>query len=74
LKKWKELRRIVKPGATILVQDLARPQLLKDLFFYSLRASLTVGEIQEQLYSAGLKALTVRMSSERHWEVSGKAR
>ncbi len=87
---WKELRRVVKSGGTILIQDLARPrsedeaweiveresgdepQLLKDLFFYSLRASFTVEEIQKYLLAAGLERLSVRMSSDRHWEVAGR--
>ena len=48
------------------------PQLLKDLFFYSLRASFTVNEIKEQLAQAGLRGLEVKMSSDRHWEVAGR--
>jgi ubiquinone/menaquinone biosynthesis C-methylase UbiE len=50
----------------------AEPQLLKNLFFYSLRASFTVDEVKEQLIRAGLKSLKVRMSSDRHWEAVGK--
>lgn len=87
---WKEVRRIAKPGATVLIQDLARPdtpeaavriveresgrepQLLKDLFLQSLLASFTPGEISSQLAEAGLEGLTVRMSSDRHWEVAGR--
>jgi len=47
------------------------PQLLKDLFFYSLRASFTEDEVKEQIATASLGHLNVRMSSDRHWEVSG---
>jgi len=87
---WEEVLRVCKPGGTILVQDLFRPdspeearrimerasgsepQLLKDLFFYSLRASFTPDEVEKQVTAAGLKGVTVRMSSDRHWEVAGK--
>jgi len=87
---WEEVHRVCKPGGTILVQDLSRPdtpeeakkiverasgsepQLLKDLFFHSLVASFTPGEIEEQVATEGLKAVSVRMSSDRHWEVAGK--
>jgi ubiquinone/menaquinone biosynthesis C-methylase UbiE len=48
------------------------PQLLKDLFFHSLKASFTVAEIREHLAQAGLHGLEVTMCSDRHWEVSGK--
>jgi len=48
------------------------PQLLKDLFFNSLKASFTVAEIKEHLTQAGLHGLEVKMCSDRHWEVSGK--
>jgi len=48
------------------------PQLLKDLFFHSLKASFTVAEIREHLTQAGLHGLEVKMCSDRHWEVSGK--
>ena len=88
---WQEVRRIIKPGGTMLVRDLARPaseqkaweiveresgsepQLLKNLFFYSLCAAYTVGEIKEQLKATGLEGLAVTMSSDRHWEAAGKA-
>jgi len=50
----------------------SEPQLLKDLFFYSLRASFTADEVAEQVATVGLKAVTVRMSSDRHWEVAGE--
>lgn len=48
------------------------PQLLKDLFFHSLKASFTVAEISEQIAQAGFKGLEVKRCSDRHWEVSGK--
>ena len=48
------------------------PQLLKDLFFHSLKASFTVAEVGERLAQAGLHGLEVKMCSDRHWEVSGK--
>jgi len=48
------------------------PQLLKDLFFHSLKASFTVAEIREHLAQAGLHGLEVTMCSDRHWEISGK--
>lgn len=48
------------------------PQLLKDLFFQSLKASFTVAEVGELLTQAGLQALEAKMCSDRHWEVSGK--
>jgi len=48
------------------------PQLLKDLFFKSLKASFTIAEIKERLTQAGLHGLEVKMCSDRHWEVSGK--
>lgn len=87
---WQEVHRVCRPGGTILVQDLSRPdspeeaksiveresgsepQLLKDLFFYSLLASFTVDEVEQQVAAAGLQEVTVRMSSDRHWEVAGK--
>jgi len=87
---WQEVRRVCKPGAIILVQDLSRPdtpeearfiveresgsepQLLQDLFFYSLLASFTADEVEQQVAAAGLQQVTVRMSSDRHWEVAGK--
>jgi ubiquinone/menaquinone biosynthesis C-methylase UbiE len=50
----------------------SEPQLLKDLFFYSLRASFTPEEVRGQLVEAGLEGLRVRMSSDRHWEVAGR--
>ena len=50
----------------------SEPQLLKDLFFYSLQASFTKEEVKEQIFAAGLSVLDVKMSSDRHWEVSGK--
>jgi len=50
----------------------SEPQLLKNLFFYSLRASFTKEEVKEQIFAAGLSGLDVRMSSDRHWEVSGR--
>ena len=88
---WQEVRRITKPGGTILVRDLARPdseekawkiveresgaepQLLKDLFFYSLCAAYTVEEIEKQLKTAKLDNLAVTMSSDRHWDAVGRA-
>jgi ubiquinone/menaquinone biosynthesis C-methylase UbiE len=48
------------------------PQLLKDLFFHSLKASFTVAEIREHLIQSGLNGLEVNMCSDRHWEVLGK--
>jgi hypothetical protein len=48
------------------------PQLLKDLFFQSLKASFTVAEVGEYLAQAGLHGLEVKMCSDWHWEVSGK--
>jgi ubiquinone/menaquinone biosynthesis C-methylase UbiE len=48
------------------------PQLLKDLFFHSLKASFTVAEIRAHLTQAGIHGLEVKMCSDRHWEVSGK--
>jgi len=48
------------------------PQLLKDLFFQSLKASFTIAEVGEHLTQAGLRGLEVKMCSDRHWEVSGK--
>lgn len=48
------------------------PQLLKDLFFHSLKASFTVAEVGEHLAQTGLHGLEVKMCSDRHWEVSGK--
>jgi ubiquinone/menaquinone biosynthesis C-methylase UbiE len=50
----------------------SEPQLLKDLFFYSLLASFTPDEVEEQVAGAGLQEVTVRMSSDRHWEAAGK--
>ena len=61
-----EARRIVER------ESGSEPQLLKDLFFYSLRASFTADEVEEHVAAAGLKGVTVRMSSDRHWEVAGK--
>jgi|LQYC01.1.fsa_nt_gi Methylase involved in ubiquinone/menaquinone biosynthesis len=48
------------------------PQLLKDLFFQSLKASFTVAEVRDHLAQASLHGLAVKMCSDRHWEVSGK--
>ena len=48
------------------------PQLLKDLFFHSLKASFTVAEVGEHLAQTSLHGLEVNMCSDRHWEVSGK--
>lgn len=48
------------------------PQLLKDLFFHSLKASFVAGEVQEHLNHASLNGLEVKMCSDRHWEVSGE--
>jgi Methylase involved in ubiquinone/menaquinone biosynthesis len=50
------------------------PQLLKDLFFHSLKASFTVAEVRGHLAQAGLHGLEVKMCSDRHWEVSGRMR
>ena len=61
-----EARRIVER------ESGSEPQLLKDLFFYSLLASFTPDEVEEHLAAAGLTGVTVRMSSDRHWEVAGK--
>jgi ubiquinone/menaquinone biosynthesis C-methylase UbiE len=62
-----EARRIVER------ESGSEPQLLKDLFFYSLLASFTPAEVEEHLATAGLTGVTVRMSSDRHWEVAGES-
>jgi len=50
------------------------PQLLKNLFFQSLKASFTAAEVRGHLTQAGLHGLEVKMCSDRHWEVSGRIR
>jgi ubiquinone/menaquinone biosynthesis C-methylase UbiE len=71
----RDLSRPPSPEATWDIVEKysgTEPQLLKDLFFHSLKASFTVAEIREHLIQAGLNGLAVKMCSDRHWEVSGK--
>jgi ubiquinone/menaquinone biosynthesis C-methylase UbiE len=87
---WNELRRLAKPGAVLLLRDLARPDsreaaravvdehaadettLLKEEFFRSLLAAYTVGEVKEQLRTAGLTGLVVEQVTDRHLDVHGR--
>jgi len=46
--------------------------ILKEDFFNSLLAALTVDEVQAQLAEADLSHLPCRVVSERHWLVSGR--
>ncbi|MCX8012084.1 MAG: class I SAM-dependent methyltransferase [Desulfobacterota bacterium] len=87
---WEEVKRVIKPGGTVLFRDLCRPStpeaaweivekysgnepsLLKTLFFNSLNASFTLDEIKGQLTQTGILGLSVKMCSDRHWEVAGK--
>jgi len=72
------IRDLSRPSTVEASRDIVEkysgtePQLLKDLFFHSLKASFTVAEIREHLAQAGLHGLEVTMCSDRHWEVSGK--
>jgi len=47
-------------------------EILKQDFYNSLLAAYSVDEIREQLDHCGLSSLTVEMSSDRHWAVSGQ--
>jgi ubiquinone/menaquinone biosynthesis C-methylase UbiE len=80
-----EMARLVAPGGTLFVRDLARPDSVADvdalvatyagdespaaraLFDASLRAALTVPEVQAIVRALGLPAEGVAMTSDRHW-------
>ena len=80
-----EMVRLVAPGGTLMVRDLARPldesavQALVDLhagsepiparnlFRDSLRAALTLEEVQDVIRGLGLPDEGVAMTSDRHW-------
>ena len=72
------IRDLSRPPTTDVAWDIVEkysgtePQLLKDLFFQSLKASFTVAEIKAHLAQAGIYGLEVKMCSDRHWEVSGR--
>ncbi|HPD61383.1 MAG TPA: class I SAM-dependent methyltransferase [Thermodesulfobacteriota bacterium] len=71
-------RDLSRPSTPEVARDIVEkysgtePQLLKDLFFQSLKASFTVAEIKTHLIQAGIYGLEVKMCSDRHWEVAGK--
>jgi len=80
-----EMFRLVAPGGTLMVRDLARPAdeaalvtlvdlhaaaepvAARNLFRDSLRAALTLEEVEEMITSLGLPAGGVAMTSDRHW-------
>jgi 2-polyprenyl-3-methyl-5-hydroxy-6-metoxy-1,4-benzoquinol methylase len=86
---WREIRRLARPGAVVLVRDLLRPQTydlaeemveqyagresatLQQEYLRSLLSAFTPAEIRSQLESAGLGALEIRQSTDRHIDVSG---
>ncbi len=86
---WREVKRLVRPGGGVMVQDLTRPPtkraarelerlhaadaspLLRQLFYQSLLAAYTPGEIRAQLRAAGLAGLEVRRINDRHVAVRG---
>jgi len=59
----RELVKIHATGAT---------PLLKELFYRSLLASFTPGEVRSHLRSAGLRGLRVRQRDDHHLEVKGR--
>jgi ubiquinone/menaquinone biosynthesis C-methylase UbiE len=87
---FREIARVAKPGGSIMIRDLVRPNAPEDawaivdvaaagesahqkqLFFDSLRASLTLDDVRAALEQAGLAGLSVRMVSDRHWTAEGR--
>src|SRR5262245_41181945 len=86
---WNEVVRLGRPGATVLIMDLFRPEsperareivekyaageppIMKDDFYSSLCAALTLREIRSQIRSRGLGGLVCELASDRHWVVWG---
>jgi len=80
-----EMFRLVAPGGTLMVRDLARPAdeaalvalvdlhaasepvAARNLFRESLRAALTLEEVEVMIRGLGLPAGGVAMTSDRHW-------
>ena len=85
-----EMTRVLAPGGTLFVRDLARPtgdsnvsRLVatyagratphqRALFDASLRASLTLQEVQALAARAGIDPAVVTMTSDRHWTLAWK--
>lgn len=86
----KEVNRILKPNAGLLIRDLIRPSTNKkismlvqkyasectdrqrQLFEDSLKASLTIEEVQTLLVQSGIQGANVVQSSDRHWSIERK--
>jgi ubiquinone/menaquinone biosynthesis C-methylase UbiE len=82
---FRELQRVTKPNAGILIRDLFRPvdevtmnalvesignkynAHQKQLFRDSLHAALTINEVKQLIFRAGLVGVKVYQSSDRHW-------
>jgi ubiquinone/menaquinone biosynthesis C-methylase UbiE len=85
-----EIKRLIKPGGSILVRDLIRPEndrvvnelvarIGKDyddrqqqLFHDSLKAALTLAEVQESIDRVGLSQVKLSQSSDLHWSIECK--
>lgn len=72
------IRDLVRPptpeAAWAIVEGAAagESQHQKQLFFDSLRASLTLDDVRRALERVGLEELSVRMVSDRHWTAEGR--
>ena len=68
------LRPESEAAAQRLVDEYAagEPEVLREDFYNSLRASYTTVEVSEQLLKAGLDRLKIETPSDRHWIVSGR--
>jgi ubiquinone/menaquinone biosynthesis C-methylase UbiE len=80
-----EMARLVAPGGTLMIRDLARPAdeatlnalvalhagseavAAREMFRDSLRAGLTLEEVQAIVEGLGMPAVEVAMTSDRHW-------
>lgn len=70
-----DLKRPDSPAAAeLIVQAHAAdaPRILKDDFYNSLLAAYTPEEVLAQIKASGLRGLSLRESSDRHWLIQGE--